>query len=109
MEGTARGGCAHAKPHPLSIEAGRYPSAVDRVDQRSNGIRGEPGPEAFRILPGKGDRWIRSRNECEKVIRYVERNPVKAGYVNPLKTGNGRVPVNATKVACPVISCFAVT
>jgi hypothetical protein len=28
----------------------------------------------------------------------------KPAYVNPLKTGNGRVPVNATKVAFPVIS-----
>ena len=25
------------------------------------------------------DHWIRDRNELEKVIRYVERNPLKAG------------------------------
>ena len=62
---------------------------ANRVDQGSNGIRGEPGPEAFR--------WIRNRNEWNETRS-------KPAYVNPLKTGNGRVPVNATKVACPVIS-----
>ncbi len=48
------------------------------------------------ILPGKDyfDR-IRVRNECEKVIRYMERNPVKAGLCKfPEVWGE-----------CPVIAC----
>jgi putative DNA methylase len=49
--------------------------------QRPNGLRGEPGHEAFRILLAKDyfDRWIRNRNEWKKVIRYIEQNPVKEG------------------------------
>jgi REP element-mobilizing transposase RayT len=50
-------------------------------------IKGRTAFEANRVLKRSGsfwakdyfDRWIRNRNECEKVIRYVERNPVKAG------------------------------
>ena len=34
----------------------------------------------------------------------VRPNTAKRGYVNRRKTGDGRVPVNATEVACPVIS-----
>jgi REP element-mobilizing transposase RayT len=41
----------------------------------------QSGHEASRILWAKDyfDRRIRNRYEWEKVIRYVERNPVKAG------------------------------
>ena len=50
-------------------------------------IKGRTAFEANRVLRRSGsfwakdyfDRWIRNRNECDKVIRYVERNPVKAG------------------------------
>jgi putative DNA methylase len=51
------------------LETRRHPSSGNRLDQRPNGLRGEPG----------FDRWIRNRDEWEKVIRYIEQNPVKAG------------------------------
>lgn len=37
------------------------------------------------------DHWIRSDREMQKVIRYVEWNPVKAGLVILLSSGRGRV------------------
>ena len=50
-------------------------------------IKGRTAFEANRVMKRSGsfwakdyfDRWIRTRNEWEKVIQYVERNPVKAG------------------------------
>jgi REP element-mobilizing transposase RayT len=31
------------------------------------------------------DHWVRSERELQKIIRYVERNPVKAGLVNRIE------------------------
>ena len=53
-------------------------------------LKGRTAFEANRVLKRSGsfwakdyfDRWIRSRNEWEKV-RYIERNPVKAGLCKP--------------------------
>ena len=50
-------------------------------------IKGRTALEANRVMKRSGsfwakdyfDRWIRNRNEWEKVIRYIEQNPVKAG------------------------------
>lgn len=50
-------------------------------------IKGRTAGDANRAMKRSGsfwakdyfDRWIRNRSEWEKVIRYVERNPVKAG------------------------------
>ena len=50
-------------------------------------LKGRTAFEANRVMKHSGafwakdyfDRWIRNRNEWEKVIRYIERNPVKAG------------------------------
>ena len=50
-------------------------------------IKGRTAFEANRVMKRSGsfwakdyfDRWIRTRNEWEKVIQHVERNPVKAG------------------------------
>lgn len=50
-------------------------------------IKGRTAFEANRVMKRSGsfwakdyfDRWIRNRTEWGKVIRYVERNPVKAG------------------------------
>jgi REP element-mobilizing transposase RayT len=50
-------------------------------------IKGRTAFEANRVMKRSGsfwakdyfDRWIRNRNEWEKVIRYIEQNPVKAG------------------------------
>jgi REP element-mobilizing transposase RayT len=59
----------------------------DTLPRQIAWIKGRTAFEANRVLKRSGsfwakdyfDRWIRNRNECEKVIRYVERNPVKAG------------------------------
>jgi REP element-mobilizing transposase RayT len=55
----------------------------------SKAIKGYTALEANRILERTGrfwqhesfDHWIRDRYELESTIRYVERNPVKAGLV----------------------------
>jgi REP element-mobilizing transposase RayT len=55
----------------------------------SKAIKGYSALEANRILERTGhfwqhesfDHWIRDRYELERIIRYVEQNPVKAGLV----------------------------
>jgi REP element-mobilizing transposase RayT len=52
-------------------------------------VKGYTALEANRMLGLSGrfwqhesfDRWVRDRYELERIIRYVERNPVKAGLV----------------------------
>jgi REP element-mobilizing transposase RayT len=52
-------------------------------------VKGYTALEANRLLGRTGqfwqhesfDRWIRDRYELERIIRYVERNPVKTGLV----------------------------
>ena len=65
-----------------------YPQAP--LQQITKTIKGYTALNANRILRRKDkpfwqhesfDRWIRDRYELEKVIRYVEQNPVKAGLV----------------------------
>ena len=59
----------------------------DALPRQIAWIKGRTAFEANRILKRSGsfrakdyfDRWIRDRDEYEKIIRYVERNPVKAG------------------------------
>jgi len=59
----------------------------DALPRQIAWIKGRTAFEANRILKRSGsfwakdyfDRWIRNRNEWEKVVRYVEQNPVKAG------------------------------
>jgi REP element-mobilizing transposase RayT len=59
----------------------------DTLPRQIAWIKGRTAFEANRVLKRSGsfrakdylDRWIRNDNECEKVIRYAERNPVKAG------------------------------
>jgi len=59
----------------------------DALPRQIARIKGRTAFEANRILKRSGsfwakdyfDRWIRDRNEWEKVVRYVEQNPVKAG------------------------------
>jgi REP element-mobilizing transposase RayT len=62
----------------------------DRLSKEIAWIKGRTAFEANRVMKRSGsfwakdyfDRWIRDRNEWEKVIRYIERNPVKAGLCN---------------------------
>jgi REP element-mobilizing transposase RayT len=51
-------------------------------------IKGRSGREANRVLGQSGqvfwardyfDRWIRGRVEEQRIVRYIERNPVRAG------------------------------
>jgi len=57
---------------------------------RINGsMRSFSGREANRILGRIGafwqhegyDHWVRDGDECQRIVRYIERNPVKAGLV----------------------------
>jgi putative transposase len=57
-------------------------------------LKGATARDANRILGRAGekfwatesyDHWIRSENELNRVIRYVERNPVKAGMVEAVE------------------------
>ena len=60
---------------------------IDTLPRQIAWIKGRTAFEVHRILQRSGacwakdyfDHWIRDRDEWEKVIRYVERNPVKAG------------------------------
>ena len=60
---------------------------VDALPRQIGWLKGRTGFEANHVMGRSGafwekdyfDHWIRDRNELEKVIRYVERNPVKAG------------------------------
>jgi len=64
-----------------------YPRA--KLAQITKAIKGYTALEANRMLKRTGqfwqhesfDHWIRDRYELERIIRYVERNPVKAGLV----------------------------
>jgi REP element-mobilizing transposase RayT len=64
-----------------------YPRA--KLAQITKAVKGYTALEANRMLERTGqfwqhesfDRWIRDRYELERIIRYVERNPVKAGLV----------------------------
>lgn len=64
-----------------------YPRAT--LARITKAIKGYTALEANRILDRTGqfwqhesfDHWIRDRYELERIIRYVERNPVKAGLV----------------------------
>jgi REP element-mobilizing transposase RayT len=55
------------------------------------GIKGTAAREINRILERTGhpfwqdesfDRWVRSESEFERIRAYIERNPVKAGFVS---------------------------
>ena|ERR1035441_1483902 len=57
-------------------------------------IKGATARDANKILERTGqtfraiesyDHWIRSKDELNRVIRYVERNPVKAGLVDSIE------------------------
>ena len=64
-----------------------YPKAP--LARITKSIKGYAALEANRMLKRTGtfwqhesfDHWIRDRYELERIIRYVERNPVKAGLV----------------------------
>lgn len=56
----------------------------------TGGIKGVSAQEANRILERTGrpfwqgesfDHWVRTPMECQKIVRYIEDNPVKAGLV----------------------------
>ncbi len=59
----------------------------DTLPRQIAWLKGRTAFEANRVMKRSGsfwakdyfDHWIRNRDEWEKVIRYVERNPVKAG------------------------------
>jgi REP element-mobilizing transposase RayT len=61
-----------------------------QMDRITNSIKGYSAHEANRILGRKGafwqtesyDRWIRSSEARERVVRYIEWNPVSAGLVS---------------------------
>jgi len=61
------------------------------VERITRGIKGVSAQEANRLLGRTGlafwqgesfDRWVRSAAEGEKICRYIEENPVKAGLVD---------------------------
>lgn len=64
-----------------------YPQA--KLARITHAIKGHTALAANRILERTGqfwqhesfDRWVRDRHELERIIRYVEHNPVKAGLV----------------------------
>lgn len=41
-----------------------------------------PLPVITRWIKGSFDRWVRSQTEFDRIVRYIEQNPVKAGFVN---------------------------
>jgi REP element-mobilizing transposase RayT len=60
------------------------------VERITHGIKGVSARDANRILKGPGltfwqaesfDHWVRKPAEGEKICRYIENNPVKAGLV----------------------------
>jgi len=72
-------------------------------------IKSATAREANLVLGRKGqpfwardyfDRWIRDRNEEQKIARYIERNPAKAGLLNWQWQGVG-TRTSATGVAGP--------
>lgn len=64
---------------------------VNKIMQK---IKGASAHQANQILNRNGafwaieyyDHWTRSEDELNRVIRYVERNPVKAGFVDSIET-----------------------
>ncbi len=60
------------------------------LEQITHGIKGVSARDANRIMNRAGqkfwqaesfDHWVREPAEGEKICRYIENNPVKAGYV----------------------------
>src|SRR5512143_1728446 len=41
-----------------------------------------PLPVITRGMKGSFGRWVRSRTEFDRIVRYIEQNPVKAGFVS---------------------------
>jgi REP element-mobilizing transposase RayT len=83
----------------------------DTLPRQMAWIKGRTAFEANRMRKRSGsfwakdyfDRWIRNRNEWEKVVRYVEQNPVKAGLCKaPEEWEWSSAATDATEVACPL-------
>jgi putative transposase len=77
----------HALLKPKTLPATDEPVAIETIMQR---IKGYTAKEANAILGRTGltfwqdesfDHWIRSEPEFERVVSYIENNPVKAGLV----------------------------
>jgi putative transposase len=90
-----------------------YPKSS--LAQISKSVKGYTAVEANRMLGRTGqfwqhesfDRWIRDRYELERTIRYVQRNPVKAGLVNiedEFRWSSAYVPrVDGKSETCPTL------
>ena len=82
------------------------------VPRLAKSIKGFTAREANKILGRTGesfwqdecyDRWVRGDRELQKVIRYVERDPVSAGFVDHIEAwpwSSAFVQINTGKNAC---------
>ena len=82
------------------------------LERITKSVKGFTSREANKILCRTGepfwqdecyDHWVRSDRELQRIIAYVERNPVSAGFVDQIETwpwSSASVPTNTGTNAC---------
>ena len=77
-------------------------------------LKGSTARKANRMLGRTGrpfwqdesyDRWVRSNDEFQKVVRYIEWNPVSAGLVDSIEEWPWSSAALAGESACPTVGC----
>ncbi|HEX7359771.1 MAG TPA: transposase [Bryobacteraceae bacterium] len=75
-------------------------------------LKGSTARRANRILARTGqpfwqdesyDHWVRTPNELERIVRYIERNPVSAGLVSCEEDWPWSSATTAGETACPTM------
>ena len=75
--------CRGLKHHP-AIPCAYFGLSAGAVTARqANVILGRTGQPFWQ--DESYDRWVRGPSELEKIVRYIERNPVSAGLVDSIE------------------------